>query len=249
MTFERRSGRTRDEVPTPTGVSRALCTLASIAMLIPASAAYAQEQPVVHAPTIQEILSNSKPLESVSDIKSQPLALLAKFPEAGVNMVRYVAEVIARQPSVVDAILSIMDTATHEQAAAIGAGMARSARAFESKQANSANAISGKVSQSSNVWLKTTFRAIGPGYVENAPLIMPEPIAPQPLKDVYVGQELPEYEGRVGPAKANDPYPMMFGKRIDSSAESSFLSRRGMIVAIMASDKDKNGAVSTSPTN
>lgn len=200
------------------------------------------------AQTIDEILNNDTPLEQVSDIKSQPLALLAKFPDAGVSMAKYVAELIMRQPSVVDAILSIMDTATQEQSAAIGAGIARSARALEAKQDGSANTLSGKVQRNKNVWLKTTYNAIGPNYAENAPLILPEPLQPQPLENVYVGTELPQEKGRVGPARTGENTGRIIGLNKGLPDGYGLLGRAGMIVAIIASDDKKNGAVSTSPT-
>lgn len=241
MSLKRRSGRTRDGVRALVQPRVFLAMVGMTAVLLQSGA------PRAFAQTIDEIINAPEiPLEKVSNIKSMPLALLAKFPTAGAEMARYVADIVSKQPSIVDAIMSIMDTASPAQASAIGAGIARSARAMEAKGAN-VNGISGKVLKSENAWVKTTYRAIGPGYVEGAPFIMPAAIPPAPLQNVYVGDELPDYASRVGPAYYNPPAGWRQGTV--SKADNNPLTRRGMIVAIMASDKDKNGAVSTSPTH
>jgi hypothetical protein len=49
----------------------------------------------------QTAASVALPLEQVSDVKAQPLSVLAKFPQAGPAMAQYVAQVLRRQPSVV----------------------------------------------------------------------------------------------------------------------------------------------------
>jgi hypothetical protein len=239
MNFERRSGRTRDGVRA-LAYPRVYWIIAATSLVLLYGALTR-----AHAQTIDEIINAPEiPLENVTDIRSMPLAILAKFPTAGAQMARYVADVVSKQPSVVDAIMSIMDTASPAQASAIGAGIARSARAMEAKGTN-VNGISGKVLKSENAWVKTTYRAIGPGYVQEGPFIMPPTIPPAPVQHVYVGDELPDYASRVGPAYYSPPSGQAFEKTVNETV----LTRRGMIVAIMASDKDKNGAVSTSPTN
>lgn len=195
-------------------------------------AAYAQLSPV--------------PIEK-ADIGSQPLSLLARFPEAGAAMAQYVAQALTRAPALVDAILSVIDVASPQQAAAIGAGLVRGVRVMEANNpsARSTRVVAEKVSKSKNVWLKTTFGALGPSYSSNAPLILPDPIPPVQPNYMYVGTELPDAVGKVGPNDIEELTPL---KRIVLSGDSNFLTRHGMIVAIMASDDDNNGVVSTSPT-
>jgi|GEM_PF-6735763 len=203
-----------------------------------APAAYAQPTPA--------IIGSAVPIEK-ADIGTQPLSLLARFPEAGSAMAQYVAQALARAPSLVDAILSVIDVASPQQASAIGAGLVRGLRVMEAKNPSSASTrvVAEKVSKSNNMWLKTTFGALGPSYSSNAPLILPDPIPPAQPNFMYVGTELPEAVGRVGPTDIEEMIPF---KRIVLSGDSNFLTRHGMIVAIMASDDDNNGAVSTSPT-
>lgn len=243
MNFMRRSCRTRVEVRS-LWLPRRFFLLTVLMMLVLSAHAHAQTGEI-ETPSIMDSMT---PLnQATNDIKSQPLALLAKFPEAGVAMARYVAETILRQPSVIEAILSIVPDATPEQSAAIGAGMARGLRALEARSPG-AQKLSNRIMMADNVHFRTTFGALGAGYVENAPFIMP-PYLPYPeLRYANVGDVLPEDRSRVGPANIGRP-SYLFGKHAEKSGDSNMLTRRGMIVAIMASDKDKNGAVSTSPTH
>lgn len=206
----------------------------------PLSAAQSQD--------IEKFLTlETTPLEQVTDYRSQPLALLARFPQAGTAMARYVADLVSKQPSIVQSIMTIITDATPDQAAAIGAGVARSMRLISGTQPEVSAAIASSSLRADNPWYKTTFRALEKGYVQNAPLIMPEPLPPVPLSNDYVGLELPQNAGRVGPARIGQPVPNWF-KRTGNKGNSEFFERRGTIVAIIASDKEKNGAVSTSPT-
>ncbi|MFZ4125674.1 MAG: hypothetical protein ACOYJ2_06355 [Rickettsiales bacterium] len=215
----------------------ALMTIACTASIGSLTVAYAQD-----FMTLETV-----PIEQVTDYRSQPLALLARFPEAGTAMARYVADLVSKQPSIVESIMNIITDATPDQAAAIGAGVARSLRALSETQPEVTASITKSSLSANNPWYKTTFRAIDAGYSQNAPVIIPDPIPPVPLSTGYVGLELPEGEGRVGPARIGQPIPQGF-KPFGNKENSDMLVRRGMIVAIMASDKEKNGAVSTSPT-
>lgn len=186
-------------------------------------------------------------LEQVTDYRSQPLALLARFPQAGTAMARYVANLVSKQPSIVQSIMTIIADATPEQAAAIGAGVARSMRLFSHTKPEVSAAISDSSLRAQNPWYKTTFHAIDTGYVHDAPVVIPDPIPPVPLSSEYVGLELPNSAGRVGPARIAQPVPIRF-EAFGNRGDSGFLVRRGTIVAIIASGREENGAVSTSPT-
>ena len=193
------------------------------------------------------------PLEQATDLKSQPLAVLAKFPDAGPAMARFVARAIARQPGIVDAILSIVPDASPQQASAIGAGMVRGVRTIEAKQPATARVISEKIMKSSNTWLRTTFAALGPHYAPTeAGASMMASIMPTPSQPMEVGSELPVEKSRIGPTHQGD----MIGQNewVDEdkcpfvSIGYDYTSCRGTIVAVVVSNASSNGAVSTSPT-
>jgi hypothetical protein len=206
----------------------------------------------VTAQDLPFMIGSTTPLEQATDIKAQPLAVLAKFPEAGVAMARYVAELVAKQPSLVDAVLSIVNVATPQQAAAIGAGLVRSVRALGVNDSQTPVVLTRKIMKSDSMWMKKTFAAIGPNYnVKTAPLIIPEPLPIAPLSNAPVGQMLPLDKGRIGPSRISTLLGYNGGLNNNPllSEGSRLLNRHGMIVAIMASDNKKNGAVSTSPTH
>ena len=200
---------------------------------------------------VPAVIGSTTPLEKSNDLRAQPLALLAKFPEAGAAMARYVPNLITSDPPVVDSILSIINVTSPEQASAIGAGLVRGVRAMDAKRPGSAQAISAKVMRSDNTWLKTTFGAIGLYSARNTEAILADLITPNEIRNAEVGESLPNDSGRVGPSKKwvsfAEPYHR---KRKNPSKSNGFelSSTDGMIVAIIASDASSNGAVSTSPS-
>lgn len=155
-----------------------------------------------HAParaqSIPAVMGSMVSIENVTDFKAQPLALLAKFPEAGTAMASYVARMFSREPGMIDSLLSIMDDTSPQQATAIGAGLVRSVRAIENKNPTTARMIANKISQSSNLWLKTTFSALGPHYSANALPSAPARLLPAPLSTATVGLPLGDFEARLG---------------------------------------------------
>ena len=193
------------------------------------------------------------PLEKVMDIKAQPLAVLAKFPEAGPAMARFIAKLLVGQPSVVDAILSIIPDTSPQQASAIGAGLIRAVRAMGRDQSATVRAIVDKVMHSDNLWLKTTFGAIGRSNGMSGTLVQYELIPPGPLGGASVGSALAEGYGRVGRREdvvSQGGNNLRKVQRCSSRVENSeMLECRGMIVALVLSDAANNGAVSTSPTH
>lgn len=210
---------------------------------IPAQAQTAPELPT--PATIGSLI----PLEQATDLNAQPLALLAKFPEAGVRMVSYVAQIIAKQPSLVDAVLSIVSDASPEQASAIGAGLVRGVRAMRSKAPQNALSLTEKIMNSNNRWLKTTFTALGPRYAPGsfvAPAILP-PLAPA---SASVGEPLAASHGRVGPNPNTPPDPLRLPGAQATKKQNENLNKpySGTAVAILISDAPANGVVSTSPT-
>ena len=215
----------------------ALLSLLSALVMFTSNPAFAQATP--------EALAKTPPIEKANDIGAQPLALLAKFPEAGTAMARFVAQVITRDPQIVDAVLSIVKDTSPQQASAIGAGLVRAVRGLSAKHPALSRAIVSKISQVENLWLKTTFFALGPTYSEAA--LPPR----QPLYRIMynvnmsVGTGLPMDRGRVGPAIDPDPNPL---RGFIAGREPDLWDKHGMLVAIMLSDAEQNGAVSTSPT-
>jgi hypothetical protein len=188
------------------------------------------------------------PIEQVKDIRSQPLALLAKFPTAGPAMVRFIAQELLRDPTAVDAVLSIVPDTSPDQASAIGAGLVRAVRAMGASQSKLAELISQKVLRSENLWLKTTFAALGPAYKADRPLERPA----LALRSVYdaeeIGTPLANNKAPVGPSYEG----FMFGREGAGPRGDGLqagLVKYGTIVALLNSDAGKNGAVSTSPTN
>jgi hypothetical protein len=217
-------------------------------VLVPRSETLAQSNVSISTPAI---IGSPTPLEKINDIRAQPLALLAKFPSAGNALASYVAKIITKEPPLIDSILSIISDTSPEQASAIGAGLVRGVRAMDGKQAASARAISAKVMKSDNIWLKTTFGAIGPRYGANADALMANLVEPDALKNVTVGDALPDAVSRVGASKRKDLFAVDENGRRKKYGESKafeIMNRDGMIVALIASDASSNGAVSTSPS-
>lgn len=234
----------------PIAVHRVVFMLTALCMVAIALPTRAQELP--------SVATTPMLLEKTSDIKAQPLALLAKFPAAGPAMARYVAQALMHEPSAVDAVLSIIPDTSPEQAAAIGAGLIRAIRGLAGKQPNLITSITSKVMQSDNLWLKTTFLAIGPRGAGKPP---PNSIGASdtlryPTADNAggaggaIGQLLaPEY-GRVGPSRIDGVMGMPIGfidKNPFLSGLNVNMTRYGMIVALVSSDADSNGVVPISP--
>lgn len=195
------------------------------------------------------------PLEQASDLKTQPLAVLYKFPAAGPKMAEFVAKEVAARPAVVDALLSIMTDASPQQASAIGAGMVRGVRALDKKQAPLAKEISEKIAHTENPWLKTTFNALGPNYTGRIPIVGAPVFAENIPNNAPggTGTALAKNEWRVGPEEHHLTQPIQSGA--DNRDRCSFFSVeyqytrcRGTVVALVTSDGPSNGAVSTSPT-
>lgn len=243
-----------------TKISSSLLSLTVVALIYLGTQARAEDE-------IPKTIGSTVPLEQVTDIKSQPLALLAKYPEAGPAMANYVAKLVTQNPSVVNAILSVVRDASAEQASAIGAGVVRAVRAFAIDRAEIARMISDKVLMSENVWLKTTYSAIGPEF-DPAFFTVPPPPDLKSLnaqQHVDIGTKAPPDKGRVGPVPVSHRTP--FRSRVgvnnqgggagqEKRKSCSYLSENlgeaacnGTIVAIVASDAPSNGAVSTSPTS
>jgi hypothetical protein len=220
-------------------------------LLLQAASARAEETPA--------IIGSTTPLEQATDFKAQPLAILSKFPEAGTAMARFVAQAVMRDPGALDAILSVMDIASPEQASAMGAGMVRAVRAMEARQSRNARLIAAKVMRTANVWLKTTFLAIGPAYAADAPLILPEPVAPALLSSTPTGTSLLDGQSKLGPdyKRINTSDSLKNTLDIaDNSRDPGAFNENGTIVALIAdgplvstvaSTASNNGGTPTSP--
>jgi hypothetical protein len=212
----------------------------------------------VRAQEIPALATVAVPLEQATNIKAQPLAILSKFPSAGPALARYVAQILAKEPATLDAMLSIIPDTSPEQAAAIGAGMVRALRTLAGKQGDAAHAFSFKILQSENPWLKTTFMAIGPRGAGSLSVggYSVRPDAPYPTANNAggggpIGIAMAIDESRVGPSRVSGSGATargMFTKDAFDSQLNRDLTRYGMIVAIIESDAPSNGVVSTSPT-
>ncbi len=235
------------------GLRSILSGLALVAVFVIAAPAISQE--------IKALPTLGVELEKTTDIKSQPLALLSKFPTAGPGLARFVAETLLRAPDAADAVLSIIPDTSPEQAAAISAGIVRAVRAFGSKHPDIVNMLKYKIMQTDNAWLKTTFRAIGPQGVAKPPAtdLVAFDSYPFPTADnaggaggaAQLGDKLEDELGRAGPSIITDRNATLIGNRDMApflSPLNNDLTRYGMIVAIVTSDAGDNGAVSTSPT-
>lgn len=189
--------------------------------------------------------------EEIDLLKDQPLSLLSKFLQDSSAMARYVASAVIEDPSVVGAILSTASATTPEQAAALGAGLARGARALSVKKPKVARAIKDQVMQSENLQLKITFLALGPSYEAELAPKLPDIIPPPPIADCQIlGSEIPQGASKIGPFKI--PKPNGATTDINGNARLNAESRQVMdyvvFNAIINSDARHNGAVSTSPT-
>lgn len=244
------------------GLFRA-CLLAPTLFCLPAEAAapsasdHAVPVPAIVAPPAPIGAEKPVPLEQVTNIKAQPLALLAKFPNAGPQLAQYVAQQVARQPGVVDAILSLANTTSPEQASAIGAGLVRAMRSMDEKQGETYRQVSEKVMRSDNIWLKASYQALGPDYRFYRAYSAPGALPPRDYASFAATDSVPTRDWRVGPAENElvQPVGNAFGNSLIKNNrcrgnlwknEDRFC--HGMIVATVGSNASSNGAVSTSPT-
>ena len=196
----------------------------------------------------------------LTTLRTQPLSLLAQFPDGGAPMARYVALAVVSDPRVVPPMLSIAGDTSPQQAAAMGAGLVRAARALEAKQPKTSAAIANQVNKSTNPQLKTIFQALGPKPPPNDQFAftMPEPLVNSPLTLA------PADNGVLPPSSSTE------SSRIESSVvrkdgeaetidhkESNLLNpnsdedaglRYTAIATAIVNDARRNGAVSTSPT-
>jgi hypothetical protein len=197
-----------------------------------------------------ELTPMTMPIELTNDIKGQPLSILAKFPRAGPSLAGFVAKELAKQPSVIDAILSIIPDTSPEQASAIGAGIVRAVRSIAAKNPGLVSQISEKIIRSENVPLKTTFFALGPRKITYASAGPSLPVSSHSLVGGggAVGESLPLEKARLGAPDAPYVYPYRLDV-VEKIGNGLDKERIGMIVALVASDAGGNGAVSTSPTH
>ncbi len=247
--------------PNPSVTARiGLLTLSCVALLL-AHVAYAADAKPVSDAAPAVVLKPAVPLEQATDIKAQPLAVLSKFPDAGPALAHYVADALTRQPGLVDAMLSIIDTTSPAQASAIGAGMVRAARALEARHPGYAEQLSEKVARSDNIWFKTTYEAMGPHYRAYRAFMDADVLPPRTYGNFADGSGagVMSASWRVGPA----PSELVNGAGVpvgDNTATPSQTCNApleairgrncyGMIVAVVSSDAASNGAVSTSPTH
>ena len=167
-------------------------------------------------------------------------------------MARYVASAVIEDPSVVGVLLSTASAASPEQSAALGAGLARGARAVGVKRPKIALAIKKQVMQSENLQLKITFMALGPNYGVGLISELPGalPFAPMPeQKDI--GTELPLDQSRLGPFYNSDNTYHdndKTDKNLGLDAGGERIADYVVFNEIINSDAPHNGAVSTSPT-
>lgn len=136
--------------------------------------------------------------EEIASIKKNPKSLLLKFVTGGPKMVQYISRAVQMDPSVVDSLLSVANTGTFPQSAAMGAGFARAARTIGKQKPEVAADIRQKVLQSKNKRLRITFLAIGPDFRSVQAPILPDRIAPLSLIYEYIGENIPLDEARLG---------------------------------------------------
>jgi hypothetical protein len=222
--------------------------LASVGSLLLAPLAHAQSTPkVAELPGVSTI--SALPIEQQTNLKMFPLALLAKFPEAGNAMARFVAESLRKDPAIADAILSVVPDTSPAQASAIGAGFVRAMRGMVAKQPRLVASISQKIMRSDNLWFKTTYFAIGPRLGNLKPPAMLTLIAPPVPGKLEGGLTLSDKQGRIGPqtpSRVQQRAPLARGADLQ---ENESVNNYGTVVAFLSSDSSTNGAVSTSPTN
>lgn len=222
-------------------IDKLALSVVALAVLVPPAMLMA-------APTLESIAAPT-PLEKSDDVKAQPLLLLAKFPKAGPALARYVAQALAKQPSIFDAILSILPDTSPEQASAIGAGVVRALRTLAEKQPALVKEIVSKIARSNNLAFKTTFFAIGPRnptMAEHYAMILPPETG---LLAEEIGEKLPGNQGRLGsePVSANGAGNILRNQEVHISDAEYFA--HGTIVALISSNAASNGAVPTSPTH
>lgn len=187
------------------------------------------------------------PLERATNVKAQPLLLLAKFPNAGPGLAQYVAQAMAKQPGIFDAILSILPDTSIPQASAIAAGVVRALRGLVAKEPALVKEIVAKVQRSNNVAFKTTFFAIGPQNILPTPhfaSIVPDA---NPLMVGQMGEPLPIGQGRMG----HEAEKLVYGEQTSSTnqmSDNEYFSS-GTIVALISSNAASNGTGATSPTH
>ncbi len=118
-------------------------------------------------------------------------------------MAQYVSRLVQADPSFASSLLSITDKATVFQASAIGAGLARAARAMARQQPQNAHNLAKQVENSRNQRLKLTFKAIGPSFSEDSFVQKPDMIAYPPLENRDIGDRLSHERSRLGPSEHN----------------------------------------------
>lgn len=199
-----------------------------------------------HAEGTPTVIGTQPILEQVTDFKAQPLAILAKFPDAGSALAGFIAKLAVDQPGIMDAVLSIVETSSPEQASAIGAGLIRACRVLVKRNPELVQSLTKKILQSDNRWLKTTFMALGLNYNFSVHFVSPPIVSPAALSTVEIGSIPILVEGRIGPQQKTTITPIPLSPKSPENVERI---RHGMIVAVIRSGPSENGAFSTSPTN
>jgi hypothetical protein len=200
----------------------------------------------------------------LTTLRTQPLSLLAQFPDGGAPMARYVAQAVASDPRVVPPMLSVANDTSPEQATAMAAGMVRGTRSLEKKQPKTARAIANQVMQSSNLQLRTTFKALGPQPLRSGEFAfaIPEPLMRSPLTiapanepDLSLESKREALFSRTDFIDRTDTIPIDTERFITQEAEEkerfityAAIAASSPITPVIASDAPSNGAVSTSPT-
>ena len=214
----------------------------------------------VRAQTTKTDANAPIPTSVMAEIRSQPLSLLAKFPEGGPAMAQFVARAVSQDPSLATPMLSVAKDSSPRQAAAMGAGLVRSARALAATKPEASRAIANQVMKSDNLRVKVIFQAMGPSISAYDALTISATIPPKPPNTNPVGSALPQDIGNN--FFLNDPpsiNPQDIAQRVvevrtnntdnypagTSNNEALFTPT---MLGVIVSDAVSNGAVSTSPT-
>jgi hypothetical protein len=107
------------------------------------------------------------------EIQANPESVLKKFPEGGPKMAKYVAEAVQQFPDMAGSFAEAAASATPQQAAAMGVGVSRAARALDATNPDAAQRVTREMGRTPNPRMRLSYNAVGPSHLTTLPAVEP----------------------------------------------------------------------------